>query len=272
MSKGVHAKINVSSWSLILAFVYLVMAGCGGTQQKRIYQANPPSKDRQPMSVKIAVVELEDHSPGTGFINWNMFEGFTPGYLYWTEYEKYHNTLFGKCLAAELKESELFEVVDYHSNWEKLAEGFPSYDLIVTGRLHQDRFEHTQYTYVLLDPLGAVLWLVGFPAFGSSRQANFELTAFKPLQPDLSIWTHPIKFEDSRVEGFYYGHGISDLGSMRALVKGHNFSDTDFCPTELLRPAFLSMRNSLTSALGKNFSTQSSTILSEENSSERQKP
>jgi|CXWL01.1.fsa_nt_gi hypothetical protein len=271
---SIHMQRRLAGLIFVLGLA--LITGCGGVPPKRVYQPNPSGQAGKPMPLKVAVIELEDRSPGNGFTNWNLFEVFTPGYFYRTQFQKYNQTLFGTCLAAELEQSHLFEVVDYHPDWEKGAHGFRSYDIIVTGRLHQDKFERTEYTYGLLDPLGVALLLVGFPIEGTSREAMFELTAFKPHQPDRPIWTHPIKFHDSKISGMFWGHGASDLGSIRWLVNGHAISgthvDTDFCPTELLQPHFLAMRNSFAEALKRNTAEQGGSAFAQEKTPERTTP
>jgi len=261
------------------------------------------------MPLKIAVVELEDRSLGNGFTNWHLFEVFTPGYFYRTQFQKYHHTLFGTCLAAELEQSHLFEVVDYHPDWERVAYGFRSYDVIVTGRLHHDKFERIEYTYGLCDPICVVVMFLELPLEAISREANFEVTAFKPLEPDRQSLTHSVRFQDSKIQGLYnrgasdlnltfpvarYGVGLSfrevfgiefcdtpqlaagSFINMHVLVNGHNVSgthfDTDFCPTELLRPHFLALKNSLHGALMQNIAGKDNADFSQEKAKERNAP
>ncbi len=275
MNEVICARIHMGVKSLIVVLGFLLITGCGEVPPKRVYQPNPPGQADKPMPLKIAVVELEDRSPGNGFTNWHLFEVFTPGYFYRTQFQKYHHTLFGTCLAAELEQSHLFEVVDYHPDWERVAYGFRSYDVIVTGRLHHDKFERIEYTYGLCDPICVVVMFLGLPLEAISREANFEVTAFKPLEPDRQSLTHSVRFQDSKIQGLY-NRGASDLNSMHVLVNGHNVSgthfDTDFCPTELLRPHFLALKNSLHGALMQNIAGKDNAAFSQEKAKERNAP
>lgn len=272
MNIDVRIHVQRGLKGLILGLGVVLVTGCGG-DGIRIYQPNPPSQVGQPMPLKIAVVELEDFSPGTGFNNFLILP--PPLYLYWTEYQKYHRTLFGKCVAAELKASHLFDIVDYHPHWEGVAQGFRSYDIVVTGRLLQDRFERAIYSYGLSSMSGA-LWIVGFPVEGSSREAKFELIAVKSLEPNRPVWTHSIAFEDSKVRGFFYGHGASDdMMNVHVLTKGSvgvSLPETDFCPSGLLQPLFFAMRNSLAGTLKQNIAGQGNAPHAEAKSGERKAP
>lgn len=265
----IHIRIHVQQGlkGLILVLGLVLIIGCGGVPPKRVYQPNPPGQVGQAMPLKIAVVELEDHSPGTGF---NTLQKLAPppGSLYSTEFQKYHHTLFGRCVAAELKESQLFQAVDYHPTWEKIAQDFRSYDAIVTGRLQHDRFEETMYIY----GLPPWLWLLGVPVEHDTREAAFEVTAFKPHEPDRSLWTHSIRFRDSHLRGLLYGHGENDMRSMSFLARGSNLSDTDYCPTELLQPLFLAMRNNLAGALKQHNAGQANAPLAGAKSGEGKAP
>lgn len=276
MNEIIRAYLHKGLQSVWILLACVLIIGCGGVPPKRVYQPNPPGQGGQPMPLKIAVIELEDHSPGIGFRNLNTFEIFTPGYFYWTEFQKYHQTRFGKCVAAELKESQLFQIVDYYPTWEKVAQEFRSYDVIVTGRLLQDRFERVVYTYGLCDPM-CMVWFVGAPMAGTSREAKFELTAFQSLDPNHPIWTYPVLFQDSKFDGALFGamiYGVAggDFSSMHALANGHNISDTDYCPTQLLQPHFLAMRNSLGGALKQHMVSQIDAALPATKSGERKAP
>lgn len=64
---GIHRQKGLTAVILVLGLV--LVTGCGGGGEKRIYQPNPSGQVGQPMPLKIAVIELEDRSPGTGFTN-----------------------------------------------------------------------------------------------------------------------------------------------------------------------------------------------------------
>lgn len=223
--------------------VCLLLAACS-SPSKRVYQPNPADPSVQPLPLKIAVVELEDGSKETGWRKDIAFnEGLIPLTASNTLDVKFNDTRYGRCLFAELKASQQFSAVDYHENWEKLAEQFKVYDLILTGHLHHDRVEAARHFYGL-GFFGVYLWFIGFPEYSYSRDIFFDVGAFKPFNPDEMLWSSEVKTKDkSYSNGFFYGKGRDGYDLIQKLDGvGVN---TDFCPSEILQPHFLALRNKL---------------------------
>lgn len=239
---------------LMLAVSLIALVGCGASA-KRVYQPNLPDAAVHRLNLKVAVVELEDESSQEAV---GGASSLIPGHLSGIDLTIYHFTMFGTCLANELKGSQLFASVDYYANWEKLAGDFKSYDLIVTGRLLADRVQAESYWYGLSAP-GAVLWFLGLPVRSVSRDVDFEVTAFAPLHPANALWNYRVSFTDLSWEGFFYGGAFSDhkdlsgLTDPSSILKSHFFQipiqHTDLCTTEKLQPPFMGMRKHLASTL-----------------------
>lgn len=232
-------------WSAVVTSL-LILPGC--SHQKRIYQPNPADPSVQTLPLKIAVVELEDGSQEEGWKKRQLLhEALIPFVPSAPILVKLNDTRFGKCLSAELKIARQFAAVDYHENWGKIAEQFKTYDLIVTGHLRQDRTEGTMYLYGLSLP-GDYLWILGLPFASYSRQIILDITAFNPRTPERLLWNHEIKVQDKMFRGFYYGYH-TDGESLASKAYGLDSQDSDYCPTELLRPEFMALRNSLADAI-----------------------
>lgn len=233
-------------WVALLAGL-LMLPGC--SHEKRVYQPNPADPSVQTLPLKIAVVELEDASQDEGWKKGQYNETLIPFVPSAHLVSKLNDTRFGKCLSAELKASRQYTAVDYHENWGKMAEQFKTYDLIVTGHLRQDRTEVTGHLYGL-SMLGSYLVILGMPHSSHSRHIVLDVTAFKPFSPEHMLWNQEVKIEDKSYAGFYYGYH-TDGRSILSKVYELNSQDTDYCPTELLRPEFMALRNSLTAALSR---------------------
>lgn len=244
-----HSRIHIGWQGLIIMAVLVTLGGCS-TPIPRVYQPNPPDPSARLLPFRIAVVELEDGSSGEGFTYPDFTgEALIPGYIFGTKTLGFHQTLFGKCVASELKSSQMFATVEYYKNWEKLVDDFKSYDLIVTGHLLHDRLEARLFFYGLSLP-GDLFWFMGLPVMSLSREASFDIVAFNTLQPDKSLWSHPVRFEDRSWFGAFYGHCCSnDQWSLYHRAEGGKITNTDLCPTEFLQPQFLMMRKSLAAAL-----------------------
>jgi hypothetical protein len=232
-------------WGVLLVSLF-ILPGC--SHEKRVYQPNPADPAVQTLPLKIAVVELEDGSQEEGWKKSELLnEALIPLVPSAPILVKLNDTRFGKCLSAELKASRQFSTVDYHENWEKMAEQFKTYDLVVTGHLRQDRTEATDYFYALSMP-GDLFWLLGLPAKSFSRHISIDITAFQTHAPERWLLSHKIKVQDKMFDGFYYG-GHTDGSSLLSKVYWLDPQDTDYCPTELLRPEFMALRNSLAAAI-----------------------
>ncbi|MEK6786977.1 MAG: hypothetical protein AABY61_16005 [Nitrospirota bacterium] len=234
---------------VVVASIVSVVSCSGGVPPKRVYQSNPPDPSVQTLPLKLAVVELEDGSAGTGVQRPGV--SAIPGALYGTELVAFHHTLLGKCVATELKGSKSFASVEYHSNWEKLAEEYKSYDVIVTGRLLQDKIENKKHFYGL-SVVGVLFGFLGLPAQSFSREISFNLIALSPMLPDEQLWGHQIRLEHTYWKGLYYLNDWSDGESLFGAARGASITYTDFCTPELLQPALLGMRTSLAAALKHN--------------------
>lgn len=247
-----RASIELVRSCLIAAFC-LLLAACG-PPSKRVYQPNLPEAPIQTFPIKVAVVEFEDSAREEGFA---YFPGsrdpkaFLPGVLSVTDAVVLRHTLFGKCLAEELLGTKTFATTTYHSSWESLVGEFKLYDLIMTGRLVEDRVEvHGQFYGLFL--LSPILHLIGMPAFTYSREVIFEVNAFKPLQPDQHLFNHIAKFKDTSWKGLYTASKDDDLVSVDRQLEGHQVTHTDHCTTELLQPQFLALREGLKTTIKDN--------------------
>lgn len=225
----------------------LLLEGCGASP-KRVYRPNPPDPSVQTWSLKVAVVEFEDRSKEEGFQSGEIANNSAiPLVPYDVIQVKLNDTRFGRCLAAELKASRQYATVDYHESWERLADNYSSYDLIVVGHLLQDRMEHVQMKYGL-SFLAMDLALLGLPIDSYSRKIDLGVGAFRPRQPDQLFWDHEIKASDSLIWTIYHGQS-NDFRSLVAKARGYDPKDTDFCTTEILQQPFLSLRASLAVAI-----------------------
>lgn len=232
-------------WGALLASL-LVMPGC--SHEKRVYQTNPADPRVQTLPLKIAVVELEDGSQEAGWKKSQILnETLIPLVLSASVMVKLNDTRFGKCLSAELKASRQYAAVDYHENWGKMAEQFKAYDLIVTGHLRQDRAEETEYSFGF-SWFGYLLMYLGLPQQSYSRQIILDLSAFNSRTPERVLWNHELRTQDKMLWGLYYGD-FTDGRSLQSKTYWMDPQDTDYCPTELLRPEFMALRNSLAATL-----------------------
>lgn len=237
---------------LIGVFCLLVVA-CG-SPSKRVYQPNLPVSPIETFPIKVAVVEFEDSTLKEGFAYYPGSrdpKGFLPGVLSVTDAVVFRHTLFGKCLAAELQDAKIFITTTYHSSWESLGREFKSYDIIMTGRLVEDRVEvHGQfYGLSLLSP---ILYLIGLPAFTYSRDVLLEVTALKSLQPDQHLFNHTVKFRDASWKGLFTASKDDDLVSVDKQLGGHQVTHTDHCTTKPLQPQFLALRERLKTSVKDN--------------------
>lgn len=230
----------------VLLASLLIMPGC--SHEKRVYQPNPPDPSVQTLPLKIAVVELEDGSQEEGWKKSQLLnEALIPLVPSAPLVVKLNDTRFGKCLSTELTASRQFAAVDYHENWEKIAEQFKTYDLVVTGYLRQDRTEATAYFYAMSMP-GDLFWYLGLPSQSFSRDITLDVMAFNPNVPERLLWRHAIKVQDKTFGGLYYGYH-TDGRALLSKVYELDSRDTDYCPTDLLRPEFMALRSSLAAAI-----------------------
>lgn len=244
-------------WGALLGGL-LMLPGC--SHQKRVYQPNPADPLVQTLPLKIAVVELEDGTQEAGWKKGEFLnEALIPFVPSATILVKLNDTRFGKCLSAELKASRQFSIVDYHENWGKMADQFKTYDLIVTGRLHQDRTDAALNFYGLSVP-GSLLWYPGMPSHSYSRHILLNVTAFRPFEPEHMLWNQEVNIQDNSYHGLYYGQ-FTDGETLRHKVYGGNDDGTDFCPTEILQPHFLALRNNLAAATKDKVLLQGATSL-----------
>mgnify|MGYP001612642472 FL=1 len=64
---SIHMQRRLAGLIFVLGLA--LITGCGGVPPKRVYQPNPSGQAGKPMPLKVAVIELEDRSPGNGFTN-----------------------------------------------------------------------------------------------------------------------------------------------------------------------------------------------------------
>lgn len=234
-------------WCGFIAMVGLfALVGCSPSANG-LYKPNSRDSSVPTIPLKVAVVEFEDGSSSVGFYQTSSFYGLIPANST-PDVVAFHNTLFGKCLAAELKESRMFAAVEYHPSWERLVHDFETYDLVVTGRLLQDRVKGQTASY-RLGVLAAPLWMVGAPGFLMSREVMFEVNAFRSHQPDQVLWNHFVKLEEASWSGIGHDYGGDPHKLINVAVGVKQVGTTDFCTTEILRPQFLTLRKSLADAL-----------------------
>lgn len=229
-----------------LSILLVLIEGCGGIE-KREYVPNSADQKVNTLPLKLAVVEFEDRNPGLAYSYGTYGPGISkiPGVLYGTAAVGYYPTQFGRCLAEELEASKIFANVAYHRNWEQLAEHFLDYDLIITGRLNQDRVEVTEYTYGLSVLAMYLHMFLGVPSHSYYRNVEFEVSAFRPTLPLKKLWAHTVKFDDSQIAGWYgRGGDMGDLGR-NAQHRNNSLTHSDFCTTEKLQPEFLRLTRKL---------------------------
>jgi len=90
---------------------------------------------------------------------------------------------------------------------------------------------------------------LGLPFEFRTRNASFVLTAYTPSHPEQSLWSHRVEFDDSYTFGVFSQDSSNDVVSVSRSANGGDITHTDFCTTKILQPLFLTMRNSLATAL-----------------------
>jgi hypothetical protein len=204
------------------------------------YAPNAPESLSAPTNFRVAVIEFEDQSPpdvahGIGIAS-------LPGVLYGKVYTHYTPATFpkfGSCLASELHASNMFPEVTYFSSWGVGTATFHDYDLIVSGRLFQDKRESYMVNYGLTPILFSFFALMGIPSNFEDRDVSFDVVATWAKSPGQLILTKTIAFEEpSRWYGAMWGiDGNWQAGEGRIARNG--------CPSEYLNKPFIELRKGL---------------------------
>lgn len=219
-------------WKKIaMAVVVAGLVGCASTKPEG-YVPNPPDLQGERTKLRVAVVELENQSPGKEIFGGGAI--FLPGVLYAKRVTDYPSTNFGSCVASELRASELFSEVTYVPNWGMGPETFHKYDAIVSGGLKHDRRTHYATAYGI-SFLFAFPALYGAPIGWEDREASFEIWATRTNSPSQIILLKTVSFVEPSV---WYG-----------LYSGEQPRSS--CPTESLQTSLLEFRLALLAALSR---------------------
>lgn len=225
--------------------------------EKWRYSPNPPDSNEKIIPLRVAVAEFDDRNQYRNFDN-SMGAYFTLAYVplipYMAQTDHYYPTKFGKCLDAELRSSNMFTRVVYYQDWEVLAENYKYYDLIITGKLIEDKV-HSDVSFYGLGFVGFLLSLTQLPPYHFiTRNVDFEIKAFRPNTPDKSIHIEKVHFDDSAYPALAAGRDSSDVGRRMLLATGFGEDQkTDFCTSKQLQPKFLRFRNNLKTAIAAGF-------------------
>lgn len=171
----------------IILCIALLLIGCGVSRQG--YIPNPSNGNASSTALKLAVVELDDRNPsphpsGSGL-------AMLPGILFVGLGDFSYPTSFASCLATDLRNSGLFESVDYYADWDEIAKSYTSYDVVISGDLQYDKLSFTQWTYGM--SIGAMAaYFIGLPTLTIAREVAFEITAFPTKNPAKIMLRHPI--------------------------------------------------------------------------------
>lgn len=123
-----------------------------------------------------------------------------------------------------------------------MANTYKDYDLLVTGELLYDKQERGMIpTGFILLPPGSLLSLLGMPIGSMDRSIDFVVHVIQPTSPYTKLLSRKVSVPEAAnsMFGLMWGEG-------KRKFKVPFF---DACPTEIMAPEFLKIRNALAEAL-----------------------
>jgi len=216
--------------TIVLSVLVACFVSACGTAEFRRYQPNPPDAGLQTLPLRIAVVEFEDWNKYENYSNfhaalWTL--GYVPLIPYMSEFDHYFPTKFGECLAAELTAAKFFTDVHYYPNWEEIQLSHKEYDLLITGKLKEDK-THSDFSFYGLGPVGLYLSMTNImPTDFVKRHVEMEVLGFRPAAPTHELFVKHLQFDDSKNVRFISGRSGNDLGEMIGLANHGHAMNTD---------------------------------------------